>query len=84
MLTLKADSTYEYSYGVGGCQDKIIGRWSIDTDHVHLVLPLRQDIVRYHKPNLENIHWIYRNGSLRPSAEIDNGCFKEIGVHRKE
>lgn len=82
ILTLKTDSSFRYEYMLGGCQDKIDGKWTFSNNRIHLQ-PVISDTVKRHQPALQNITWEIRKNGLKPDAVIDNGCFKEDAVHKK-
>ena len=82
ILTLKTDSSFRYEYMLGGCQDKIDGKWTYSNNKIYLK-PVIDDTVKRHQPALQNITWEITKKGLKPDAVIDNGCFREDAVHKK-
>jgi hypothetical protein len=83
-LTLKSDSTFRYSYLLGGCQDDINGNWSVFGKNISLHMDLNRDSLSYHTPDLNKISWVISSKGIKPLDTVDNGCFKEYSLHRKQ
>jgi hypothetical protein len=84
ILTLTNDSTFIYFYMLGGCRDKINGKWSINNGSIILQTSADQDTTFHHVPNLNKISWTITKAGIKPDDVIDNGCFKENSVHIKQ
>jgi hypothetical protein len=83
ILTLNSDSTFSYSYMLGGCQDRIKGMWTVKNKSIILQTDNSNDSKSYHVPDLNSIKWTITSKGLKPSNTIDNGCFKESALHKK-
>jgi len=82
-LTLLQDSTFIYFYMIGGCQGSEKGKWITKGNKIILHTDITPGTVQYHIPNLNDIVWIIKKKGIRPVSAIDNGCFKEKGLHVK-
>jgi hypothetical protein len=83
-LTLSSDSTFIYFYMLGGCQDKIKGKWTITNGSIILHPHVKGNTGLFHTPDLNNAIWTIEKKGLKPQAIIDNGCFKESALHVKQ
>lgn len=83
-LTLQRDSSFVYKYLLGGCQDKITGKWTVVQNEVNLKTNINKDTVQYHMPDLNNIRWSVTKAGLKPDRIIDNGCFQTTSLHKKQ
>ncbi|MFT3701534.1 MAG: hypothetical protein QM802_04155 [Agriterribacter sp.] len=83
-LTLNNDSTFLYEYALGGCQDEVKGKWALKSNQIYLTLNINRDSVVYHIPDLNNVSWTIVPSGIRPNTIIDNGCFKEKALHKKQ
>ena len=84
ILILTNDSTFVYSYMLGGCQDKINGNWTIVNNSIVLQTKTNSDTVLFHTPDLNKISWTTTKNGIKPNEIIDNGCFKESSLHVKQ
>jgi hypothetical protein len=83
-LTLINDSTFIYFYMLGGCQDKIKGKWTVKNGYIILHTTIDRDTVLYHIPDLDSTIWTITKKGIKPDKIIDNGCFKVSAVHLKQ
>jgi hypothetical protein len=85
IMTLEANNTFSYKYGLGGCQGEVLGFWKIvDKKIVFENDPtfLTDSIVHY--PNLGLITWTVKTIGINPEGTVDSGCLKENNLHLKE
>ncbi len=83
-LTLTYDSSFIYFYMLGGCQDKIKGKWTIKNGSIILHSQVKDKLDSFFTVNLNNTIWTIEKKGLKPKATIDNGCFKESALHVKQ
>lgn len=83
ILELCKNAEFIYTYGLGGCQDKILGTWEYRDGLVILGLNSEYFDVSYHVPNLDGSEWRITTRGIKPKRNIDNGCFIENSGHRR-
>ncbi|WP_149867139.1 hypothetical protein [Solirubrum puertoriconensis] len=82
-LYLRADSSFVYSYLLGGCQDEISGVWSTKGNNLYLIQAKDTTTNRlYHIPDLA-APWRITKSGLKPLKKLNLGCFEEASIHRK-
>jgi hypothetical protein len=89
IITLNQNHTFEYKYGVGGCQATITGKWTEEYGMLKLTNDLeyspkaKTDVMAPSYPNLNNVLWKEKADGLKPLKEIDTGCFKTKKLHKR-
>ena len=87
-LSIKSDNRFEYFYRLGGCQGTVYGKWKLNekrlilnADDEFLRIPSKEYPAIY--PRFETFVWKVKRKGLRPTKEIDTGCFQIKRLHRK-
>ncbi|NME72968.1 hypothetical protein [Flammeovirga aprica] len=88
-LTLKNNYDFIYSYGVGGCQGEVKGKWSINDNQL---LEFKSEIdfnsssssnLTPCYPDLNSGHWKVTKRGLVLQKVMDCACWKVKGLHQK-
>ncbi|MBK8503732.1 MAG: hypothetical protein IPL46_16880 [Saprospiraceae bacterium] len=87
-LRIKSDNQFEYFYRLGACQSTVYGKWELGEKI--LILTAEEsfledppgDLSPFY-PRFDQFEWKKRRRGLRPTREIDTGCFKIDKLHRK-
>ncbi|NHN25427.1 hypothetical protein FIA58_007040 [Flavobacterium jejuense] len=96
IMKLFDNGTFQYSYGLSGCQGKLTGKYFIDNkritfknDEIFTEVYLEKQTDSLAKitpfyPDLSIVDWkIYKN-AIKPISKINTGCIVEKGKHLKK
>ena len=90
IIELKNDGKFIYKYGLSGCQSEINGTYLItknkikfknDTEFINQ--SIKTDSLTPIYPDMSLTEWIIFKDYIKPIEEINTGCIKEKGKHRK-
>ncbi|MEP1033619.1 hypothetical protein [Ekhidna sp.] len=98
VMTLDQNGTFIYSYGVGGCQAKVTGTFSVDNSMLKFVNDsefaskvntedMTTDSLTYNigtplYPDLSLVDWKIGKNFIKPLNSVDSGCLVESGKHK--
>lgn len=80
-IELKKDGTFEFKYALGGCQNEIIGLWTIENKKLRFKNDLEY---RNALPDLSLFLWTVKKNGIRPDGEINCGCLKTKKIFIKQ
>jgi len=82
ILVLKADKSFTYEYGLGGCQGEVEGTWIVKKNKLILTNDnefLGKEIAVH--PDMSLTSWTIKKKALKPDGMVDCGCVKETRKH---